>query len=235
MSSPLAKKNKSWLRKLFIDSHQHLSHKTRVRIIGVSIAEIISSEFRCQKKIACLDLGCGDMEISLCIQKEIPQTSWIGTDIHDASDNIQLPFDYIKFDGKSLPFQYHEFDLVLLCDVLHHIPVSIQNRIIRECARVAKKIIIKDHFEKGLFSRLVLMAMDFLGNWAYGVSAPKKYFTKKSFTQFCRNNSLDMALKVSQMELYKSLPSLIRIMLSPELHFIAVVSPCERGPGTTCV
>jgi len=65
--------------------------------------------------------------------------------------------------------------------------------------------------------------MDFIGNWAYGIKIPKKYFTKESFLFFCAKNKLDCDIKISEIALYNHLPSIIRMISPPNLHFIAVL------------
>ena len=45
------------------------------------------------------------MKILGCIHRKLPNTTWIGTDIHEPSEAIVLPFDYVKFDGQFLAFR----------------------------------------------------------------------------------------------------------------------------------
>ena len=62
---------------------------------------------------------------------------------------------YREFDGRHIPFSNQEFDVALLCDVLHH-DLNNAEQLLSEAARVARFIIIKDHFEYGWYSRQML-------------------------------------------------------------------------------
>ena len=228
MNSRIVRRKKNWVHDLLIHFHQTQAHNARVGVIGTILAKIILEKFNNSDKIRCLDFGCGDMKVSNCISKEVPNSDWIGTDIYGFPDTINPPFKYIKFDGKVLSFEDKTFDIVILCDVLHHIPTIDRNRVVRECTRVGRMVIVKDHFERGRFSRWVLRAMDFFGNWAYGVKSPGDYFSKRTFFEFCYDNSVSAELKTSQIELYNHLPRIFRYILTPDLHFIAVLSSQEN-------
>jgi ubiquinone/menaquinone biosynthesis C-methylase UbiE len=214
----------SWLKQKLIAFHHKYSHNIRCEILGEKIAEIIISETDCSKGVEALDFGCGDMKITSCIHQIIPAINWTGTDILERLENEKFPFQYIKYEECKLPFIDNSFNVIMMCDVLHHIIEKEQSVAIFECLRVGKKVVIKDCFEKGLFSRFVLQLMDIVGNWAYGVRIPTRYFTKKSFLKFCNNNSIDCHLKVLGIELYNHLPFFIKLISPPDLHFIAILT-----------
>jgi ubiquinone/menaquinone biosynthesis C-methylase UbiE len=223
MSSSVNNKNNSWLKQKLIVFHHKYSKNIRSEILGKKIAEIIISETDCSKRVEALDFGCSDMKIASCIHQIIPEINWIGTDIYENPENEKFPFRYIKYEKCKLPFADKNFKVVIMCDVLHHIVEKEQSSSFSECLRVGEKVIIKDTFEKGYLSRLILILMDFFGNWAYGIRIPTHYLTRKSFLKYCNDNSIDCKIKVSEIELYKHLPFFIRFVSPPSLHFIAVL------------
>ncbi|MGI9159885.1 MAG: hypothetical protein ACR2K1_09050, partial [Saprospiraceae bacterium] len=94
--------------------------------------------------------------------------------------------------------------------------------LLRECARVGKTIILKDHFQYGFFSNLMLKWMDRFGNQAYGVHIPGRYFSSESFNALCSNVGLRIVNLQTGIRLYDHLP-IISTVLRPEWQFIAVL------------
>jgi SAM-dependent methyltransferase len=129
---------------------------------------------------------------------------------------------YLQFDGSALPFADQSIDVALFCDVLHHMPPDVQARMLQEAARVAKHIVIKDHFEYGLWSRTWLRAMDFVGNWAYGVTVPKRYFDCTSFATITEQVGLKYRSLDVGIDLYRHIP-IARHLLQKKWQFIAVM------------
>ena len=83
-----------------------------------------------------LDMGCGVGNISeILINKKY---NIVSLDISNKSFSpVVTP---VLYDGTSFPFPDNSFDTVLLITVLHHTPSP--ETIVKEAARVAKKIII---------------------------------------------------------------------------------------------
>ena len=71
---------------------------------------------------------------------------------------------YQQFDGSSLSFNDHAFDVVIFSDVLQHVPAGLVSPLLKSAARVGRFVLIRDHFEYGWFSSIILRAMDFVGN-----------------------------------------------------------------------
>ncbi len=109
----------------------------------------------------------------------------------------------------------------MLCDVLHHTPATAA-RLLAEAARVARHVIVKDHFEYGAYSRSMLRLMDFVGNWGYGISVPECYFTREGFVRLAAQQGLVITSLDCGLELYEHLP-VVRTVLRPDWHFIAVL------------
>lgn len=229
MSSPIAFDKKSQVRNFLIKLHQMLSHVNRVSILSRRIGIIMEGLYSSETAVRCLDVGCGDMKIAENISSLYPRTAWQCIDLYDLPEDMlgdERWSKYKKYDGKHFPFADKSVDILLFCDVLHH-AANIPD-LLQEAARVGKRIIIKDHFEYSYYSRLVLKMMDFVGNWGYGVPLPHRYFTPSDFKELCASASLSEERMETGVDLYSHLP-VVRRLLKPEWHFIAVLRPvCDR-------
>ncbi len=226
MSSPIGNIRKSLLQRLLVGFHQKASHSHRISVLTDIVAQEILGQLSSGTKTHhdCLDVGCGDMVIAENIAKKITQTNWKCIDIHPLPENLKENprwEKYSQFDGKHIPFQDKSFDVVAFCDVLHHAGEN-TGKLLTESARTARIVIIKDHFENGIYSRTMLQLMDFVGNWAYGVNIPKKYFTRESFAELCENAGLELVHMNDNIQLYKHLP-LLRNILLPKWQFVATL------------
>ena len=221
MSSEISKLNKTGWDKWWIKLHQKASHKTRVLLLADIFSKIIENNK--SQSIKCLDVGCGDMQIAELIAARNLHTNWTCIDIYPLPDELKSSEKWKKyrpFDGLKIPFENQSFDFVVLCDVLHHslAPASL----LIECARVGKKVIIKDHFQYGFISNLLLKWMDRFGNQAYGVHIPGRYFSIESFMTLCHENNLRVSQKQIGIQLYEHLP-VLRKLLRPKWQFWALV------------
>lgn len=181
MSSPIAKNTKNTLEKAVIKSHQKLSHNNRINYLSTLFIEILA-ELNL-KEISLLDIGCGDMSIAENLienESNIKATCLDTYPLPEAYANDPKWEKYVSFDGRKIPFEDQTFDVAILCDVLHH-DFEYAGVILEEACRLAKYVIVKDHFEYGIVSRQTLRLMDFIGNWGYGVSVPDRYFSKKTY------------------------------------------------------
>ena len=69
----------------------------------------------------------------------------------------------------------------------------------------------------------MLKLMDIVGNWGYGISIPKRYFSKNSFNKIVEDAGLKIIeLKVG-IRLYDHLP-IVKFVLRPKWQFIAVLT-----------
>ncbi len=221
MSSDISKLEKSRWEKWWIKLHQRASHNTRVRRLAGIFSEII--EAGKNGPVKCLDVGCGDMQIAELVAAFNPDTRWTCLDIYPLPEELKLQEKYQKyrsFDGLHIPAEDQSFDYVLLCDVLHH---SLHSALLlRECARVGKRVIVKDHYQYGFFSNLSLKWMDRFGNQAYGVHIPGQYFSVKGFEELCRECGLEMVQQHVGIQLYGHLP-VLRWVLREEWQFWGVL------------
>ncbi|WMX12488.1 class I SAM-dependent methyltransferase [Aureispira sp. CCB-E] len=181
MSSPIAKKTKSNLEKTIIKSHQKLSHNNRINYLSnlfIGLLDELNLD-----EISLLDIGCGDMSIAENLMNSRENINAICLDTYPLPEQYKGEEKwekYVSFDGRTMPFEDKKFDVAILCDVLHH-DFEFADVILKEACRVAKYIVVKDHFEYGMVSRQTLRLMDFIGNWGYGVSVPDRYFSKETY------------------------------------------------------
>jgi len=225
MSSPIVNQKKNIYKKYLVKFHKKISHSTRISIIADKISVCIKTHLPELTKINCLDVGTGDMSIPELIHNMNNATKWKCIDIHSLPKDLNESKKwkkYLKFDGENIPFENKIFDVTIFSDVLHHSSDKAP-KLIAEAARVSRYIIIKDHFEYSLYSRLVLKLMDFVGNWGYGVRIPKRYFSKKSFANLVEASNLKIIDLNIGINLYNHLP-IAKLFLNPKWQFIAVLS-----------
>lgn len=224
MSSPITAKKKGRVDEALIAVHRKLSHSRRIEILAQRIAALIR-ERAPSGEARCLDVGCGDMTLSERVAGLAPGTVWSCIDIHE------LPADragderwkkYSRFDGTHIPFAHSSFDIVLFGDVLHHAGTN-DRELLAEAGRVGQAVIVKDHFEYSVVSRMMLWLMDFLGNFGYGVALPKRYFTKERFRLLADQAGLAIERMDAGIDLYGHLP-VVRTLLRPKWQFIAVLT-----------
>lgn len=118
-----------------------------------------------------LDVGCGS---GLILKKA--DIKGVGCDKYKPQ-KVHIPF--ILFDGVNLPFAGKSFDTVLLCDVLHHSG----DEILKECLRVGKRIIIKDHFWENKKDIFWLKLFDRLANDPKYVNCNCRYKTLQEWKE----------------------------------------------------
>ena len=116
--------------------------------------------------------------------------------------------------------RHHDEDAVTLVDTLHH--ADDPELLLREALRVGRRVVVKDHFEHGRVSRALLQLLDYLGNRAYGVPVPGRYFTPASFAALVeRAAGPGWRSEVAPgLDLYAHIP-LASLVLRPNLHFVA--------------
>jgi hypothetical protein len=110
------------------------------------------------------------------------------------------------FNIKKLKSIKMNFNFCLIVDVLHHIGINKGNKIYkttRMLKKICKFIIIKDHFQYGFFSNLILVLMDFFGNYFDGVKIPNLYFDKKSYKKFLKKIPLKEIRSINNKKYYK--------------------------------
>ena len=113
------------------------------------------------------------------------------------SENIS----FVKFE--EIEISEENYDLVIISDVLHHIGIKNleYDKNLMNVLNI-KSILLKDHFEYSIFTRYLIIFMDFIGNYKDSVSIPNQYFNKKSYEQFLEKYNLKVVDKEENIKLY---------------------------------
>jgi SAM-dependent methyltransferase len=167
-----------------------------------------------------LDVGSGDGLIASLLQSKRPDIEIRGVDVL-VRPGTHIPVE--MFDGTNLPFGDDSFDVVLFSDVLHHTndPVAPQ----REARRVARqRVLIKDHFRKGLAAGARLRFMDWVGNSRFGVKLPYNYWTETQWHTAWKTVGLRPEQMIDRLGLY---PVPADWFFGAQLHFIALLEKCD--------
>ncbi len=123
-----------------------------------------------------LDVGAGDGRVGAALRDAL-RARVQGVDVLVQTD-ARIPVR--SFDGATLPFENGTFEIVTLCDVLHHAADS--ETLLREALRVARRaVVIKDHYRFGRASNALLLAMDVIGNASQGILVRGTYLSPKEW------------------------------------------------------
>jgi ubiquinone/menaquinone biosynthesis C-methylase UbiE len=168
-----------------------------------------------------LDIGCGDGRLAQRVAQLRPDISITGIEVL-VRDKIFIPVK--TFDGITIPYPNHSFDIAMLIDVLHHTedPVTL----LREAMRVAKgQVLIKDHTQDGLLAGLRLRFMDYVGNARHGVNLPFKYWPRAKWQSVWRDLGLHVVSWNSQLRLY---PWPVTYLFDASLQFVTCLTQAGR-------
>lgn len=106
----------------------------------------------------CVDIGCGNGLIVQALRQK-----GILCDAVDVADLSIVPEVTVTiYDGHHLPYNDVAFDTALLLTVLHHTPDPVP--VLREVARVAKRIIIIEDVYNNIVQQYLTYGMDTLVN-----------------------------------------------------------------------
>lgn len=226
MSLPSVFKIPRWFDRALVNIHAGAAHNRHVKLLAELIWDRIAAVYKGSEAIRCLDIRCGEMAIISTIAKSHSKITWVGIDVNPLPDYMRsssLWTRYERFNGTRIDMKTQSFDVGILTDVLNRLPTIKQLELLQEAARVCKVVIVKDHMEYGLISRLALMAMDLLGDQGRRVRAPRRYFSRHRFDSIVRVAGLKCQRIDVGIQLYGNLP-LIRTLLRPKWQFIAVIS-----------
>jgi hypothetical protein len=214
MSSPMALGHQAEPNKNAV-LQESLARARRVDVLAERIAMHIASLVP-RGRARCLDIG-GDTALIEAIQEHSSRTDWRCIDARESS------LEAAKYDGRTVPFEEREFDIALLCDVLHRTPDR-GAQLLAAAGRLARRVLVKDHFEYGSYSRTMLRVLDFVDNWGEGGSVPQHYFTREAFTRLATEQQFVITALDCGLSLNEHLPV---AMLRPDSDFIAVLRRIE--------
>jgi hypothetical protein len=189
----------------------------REKILSEVISKQIESlqNLKKKKNVKILDYGSGYNPVLIrkiidTLSAKYKKTKFVAYcyDYYDKNEILLKNKDKkIKFFHISdLKKSNNKFNYCLIIDVLHHIGINEGNKIhniTKKLKELSKYIIIKDHFQYGVFSNFILIMMDFIGNYFDGVKIPSIYFNKKSYEKFLRKLSLKEIKRIDDKNYYK--------------------------------
>lgn len=129
------------------------------KLFGSDVMEainVIESFLKPKDKI--IDLGAGSCMFTKALKDK-------GYDVQavDVKDyNYYKEIKVLVYDGKRLPFKDNEFDTCLLRAVLHH--TYDPELVLKEAARVSKKLIIYENVFSNIFQKYYTFAIDSIMN-----------------------------------------------------------------------
>jgi SAM-dependent methyltransferase len=192
-------------------AHQRLVYGRRIDVLTRHFAALLPRD------TTVLDVGSGDGLLARRVMELRPDLDIRGVDV------LLRPQSHIPvelFDGVRLPFRDREFGAAMMVDVLHH--ASEQEAILREMARVARAVVIKDHLVQGWLAHPTLRFMDWVGNVRHGVALPYAYWTPERWAGAFASVGLRTVQRRDQLGLY---PWPASLLFDRGLHFIAVLEP----------
>ena len=190
----------------------------RLKRITNIIDQILKETYlKKNKSLKVLDFGCGSMEISKKLQKKSYIKKIVGSDIfkHNYKRKKILYIQNNQLFKKKI-----KFDIIIIVDVLHHIGIDECYKTLKKLSNFSKKIIIKDHFEHGFFSRQLLRFVDFYANYGYGVNVPNKYFNEIQWQKTLKKSKFK---EVFIKKNFQQHDGLFNFILNKKHHFISLI------------
>ncbi len=160
-----------------------------------------------------LDVGGGNGRRLSDLSLYVRDLNGVSIDVYEP-EQIVLPIDTMKapeistFDGISIPFSENEFDVVLVCYVLHHLSETHSQKLLANATSVAAKrvILLED-------SRPTFDLPYRLRNWAHATESNLLYEARSD--DFARNFKHSFKTHNQWEEVLKGLPSVKKVQCVP--------------------
>jgi SAM-dependent methyltransferase len=196
-------------------AHSGLVFGRRVQVLARELAGVLPAG-------RVLDVGCGDGSIARAVMDVRPDVEIEGIDI------LVRPETHIPvtgFDGERIPHGDRSFDAAMFVDVLHHTDDA--TVLLREAARVAPAVVLKDHLADGFLAGPTLRLMDWVGNAHHGVVLPYNYWRRDRWHRAFAEVGLSPEEWRTDLGLY---PAPATWLFDRRLH---VVCRLAAGPAAT--
>jgi SAM-dependent methyltransferase len=185
------------------------------------LADAIASKLPADATV--LDVGAGSGDMAVAILSSKPSLKIEGVDVL-VRPGTAIPVR--QFDGEHLPHADGTFDYAILVDVLHH--TDNPQALLAEVARVARRIIIKDHYRNGWLAETRLRFMDWVGNAAHGVRLPYNYLSRDEWRKLWTSGGFRVVDIDESFRLYREPLDLI---FGRGLHFITTIETESGSHG----
>ena len=181
----------------------------RLRVLADALAPLLPETGRV------LDVGCGDGRLAEQVLARRPRLAMEGIEVKPRA-GARIPV--AGFDGRHVPFADETFDAAVVVDTFHHADDA--DALLGECARVARRVIVKDHLRDPFLARPTLRFMDWVGNRRHGVSVPDDYWRRARWEDaFAR-----AGLEVESFRTLRLFAPPLTWVFDRGLHFVAVLS-----------
>jgi ubiquinone/menaquinone biosynthesis C-methylase UbiE len=159
-----------------------------------------------------VDIGCAEGTIPYLMSKK-KEISVQGVDVY-FKKNPLIPSCH--YDGLTLPFENKQFTYSMAVDVLHHCEDI--KAMLKEMSRVSSSIIIKDHYYRNGWDRLLLKLFDVGANKPYSVNIEFNFKRWEQWEEIFEELNLDYTYLDMQMD---------HVKLGPIKHFCVLLQ--ENG------
>ena len=193
--------------------HHAAVFSRRVDVLSAQIAALLPAG-------RVLDVGSGSGLVATAVARLRPDVAFEGLDVMVRPD-AAIPT--LAFDGTTIPLPDDSARSAILIDVLHHAVDPL--RLLCECARVARTVVVKDHFSDGWVDRKTLELMDWVGNRPHGVVLPFTYFDLPTWGRIHSGAGLVEQSRGTVPGLY---PFPLSAVFGRGLHFLSLL---ERRPA----
>jgi SAM-dependent methyltransferase len=187
--------------------HDSFVYQRRIRAIAQAFAPLLSAG-------VVLDVGCGNGELGEFLMSIRADIQVLGLEVV-RRPSVSIPA--AVYDERSFPFKDDAFSCVVVADMLHH--TQNPEHILREALRVGREgILIKDHFYKSAFERLLLRILDWVGNAPHGVPMRYNYFSRDSWNEML--NRLGVAEEYRVEEVVGQYPGILQRWIGTGIQFV---------------
>ena len=90
-----------------------------------------------------IELGCGNARLARTVLERFTDSEWVGLEVDQRqhAKNVAAPQDRLQFvaaGAQEIPFGDASFDLAVMLKSLHHVPLDLLARALKEIARVLR-------------------------------------------------------------------------------------------------